>query len=184
MAAELLRHILYLVLKMSYSKQWDSKVMVATTPFKINKYIVCYNCRDAWLPEHMNVCTGLCPTCAEKNVTPLQVPSSKFVPSENARKCNCCNLTKISNGNFGIVRENCRMCINQPAMVQRCICCDSFNMDCWNNICEECRYGNYFCEKTGEFFSNENVHFKKCWCLDYDQRVLRYKMMTNRTHIL
>lgn len=163
---------------MSYSSLWDSKIKVAALPYSINTYRVCYNCLDAWLPEQLNVCTGLCPTCAEKNIVSLKVPP-KSASGENGRRCNLCNFTKMQNSNFGIVRESCRLCLIRPTMVQRCIHCDEFRTDCWNNICRSCRYDTYLCDKTGQFYSNVNVHFKQCWCLEYNQRILRYELTTN-----
>lgn len=168
---------------MTYPKQWDSKVMVAALPYTINNYRVCYNCQDAWLSEKINVCTGLCPPCAERNIVPLKIPP-KLVVGENVRRCILCNFTRLQNSNFGIVRDACRLCIVHPPIVQRCINCDAFRMDCWNNVCESCRYGTYLCDKTGQFYTNQNIHFKQCWCLEYNQRILRYEMMVNSASTL
>lgn len=148
-------------------------------PYRINKHRVCSNCQYAWLPEHLNVCTGLCPDCVKNNIVQLKVPSQYVDHSDNGRRCVSCSFTKMNNSNFGIIRDTCRVCLIEAAMVQRCLSCAAYRNDCWKNLCQGCRYNKYFCEKTGEFYSNENTHWRKCWCLSYDQRMLRNKVTTN-----
>lgn len=165
---------------MSYPKQWDSKVMLAVLPYRINNHRVCSSCLVAWLPDHINICTGLCPNCVKNNRVQLKVPSQIVHHSDNVRRCVSCNFTEMQNSNFGIIRDTCRVCLIQStAMVQRCMSCDVYRSDCWKNVCQGCRYNTYLCEKTGEFYGNENVHWRRCWCLSYDQRILRNEVTTN-----
>lgn len=165
---------------MSYPKQWDSKVMLAVLPYRINNHRLCHNCQYEWLPEDINVCTGLCPNCVENNIAQLGAPSQIVHHGDNVRRCIRCNFTKMQNSNFGIIRDTCRVCLIQStATVQRCLSCDIYRSDCWKNVCQGCRYNKYLCEKTGQFYANENVHWRRCWCLSYDQRILRNEVMTN-----
>lgn len=168
---------------MSYSKQWDSKVMVAILPLRLNKYRICHNCQYGWLPEEFNVCTGLCPNCVEKNIAGVKVPPKIVLSDDNVRKCSRCKYTKMPNNNFGILRDNCRSCVVEPVMMQRCMVCDVYRNDCWKNVCQGCRYNKFLCEKTGEFYANENIHWKQCWCLSYNQRMLRNKVTTNNNNV-
>lgn len=154
--------------KMPFPKEWDSKVTVCVYPHKIEDAVVCHNCYCFFNKNLLNSCTGLCVKCTELNF----VDSVKKV---GTNKCVPCTNRTI---NMGIIRVGCQKCassVRQP-LRQRCLGCDTYTQDCWNNVCPQCRAGRYLCEKVGCLYSDANCHFRECWCLINKQQVLRYDL--------
>lgn len=152
---------------MPLPKEWIFKPTIVAYPYSYNNTIVCHNCFMSWRKEIINPCNGLCTTCVKEN--PVQVQKAGRSLGEGF-KINCCKCFQaVNRTNFGICREVCESCkADQPPLRQRCICCDKYDDNCWNNICINCRSGELiFCTFTGCFYRDWPHHNGNCWCLIY-----------------
>lgn len=157
---------------MPFPKEWDSKVKICVYPCKIEDSVVCHNCYCSYSKSLLNPCTGLCANCVTVN-------SEQSLKKMYTNKCEtCANMVKNNAINMGIIRDRCINCVStvcQP-LIQRCIACNTYSQDCWNNVCRHCRANKYLCENVGCLYSDQNHHFRKCWCLVNKQQVLRYNL--------
>lgn len=158
---------------MVFPKKWDSKPKVLAFPSRIDNYFVCHNCCKYGPSDGINPCTGLCETCQEMNPT---LPTAERTSSDGCGAFNCTKCGRqLQKNNFGINRNVCNDCEAEPALIQRCVHCDTWTMDCWHHTCHRCRLNKGLCEKTGYLYRNGIHHKLKCWCVPHEYAVYREK---------
>lgn len=85
----------------------------------------------------------------------------------------------------------CKECIkknrdtvhNTPTVAplkSRCIRCDEYADNCWNNLCSLCRENWMLCEHNGYLFPSEKIHFRECFCLSHNQQLHRLALYSRR----
>lgn len=158
---------------MPFIKEWGSKPMVAAYPYSTNGQIVCHNCYVSWPKEHMNVCTGLCGNCVKENPVPIKENRENRTGERHEHQCRKC-LQPLNHTNFGVNRDICEACMVEHPLRQRCLACDKYTDDCWNNVCRKCRPGTMFCEYVGHFYATDVQHDRTCWCVGQEVQFLRY----------
>lgn len=149
---------------MSFPIEWKSKPMIAAYPYSTHDQIVCHNCYVSWPKDHMNPCTGLCRKCIEENPTPTKEARQRRSGEREEHECRKC-LQLLIRTNFGVSRDVCEECKPDQPLRQRCLSCDRYQDDCWNNICSTCRTGKVLCENVGHFYASFVRHDRECWCV-------------------
>lgn len=151
---------------MPFPKEWQSKPVVPAYPFSANGTIVCHNCYVSWAKQYINPCTGLCVKCKEENPVAIREVQEKSPGMHQEHECYKC-LQPLKRRNFGINRDICDSCKAHHPLRQRCLACNKYYDDCWNNVCSKCRViAEIFCENVGHFYSSSRDHDKECWCVD------------------
>lgn len=168
----LFRHQFYTFMcctsKMPFPKEWDSKAKIMVFPFRQNNGVLCYNCQQGWPRDRINMFTGLCERCRQENPVPMQtrINGSGQQPRKGEPCCKKC-FKQLKHTNFGICRPVCEMCkVEEQPLKQRCMGCNKFFKDCWNNLCRRCRFRGILCDEVGYFYSCRERHRINCWCIN------------------
>lgn len=143
---------------------------------RVNDKVICHNCFTIWPKGEINMCNGLCRRCIRQN--PVQIKDINRSSSGEGKglQCKKC-LRDLKHSNIGICRNTCNFCaVDHHPLKQRCMSCDIYSLDCWNNLCRLCRDNKGLCHNTGYFFRNGTQHNEHCWCVHHGYALHRQKI--------